>query len=148
MELCEKCLIATKDFQIIRVCVESSPEETSHLERGVTMSSKVLLSAASNPELEASKESTKGINDGLNLFLVKPTGLKGRDLFSHMVGLLLKNTKATSPSKFLEVLVSTSNRVVLKDAAEAFMRKLKIIRDAGSLNATMKIAAINIDQMV
>ena len=74
--------------------------------------------------------------------------MKGRELFSHMVGLLLKNTKATSPSKFLEVLVSTSNRVVLKDAAEAFMRKLKIIRDAGSLNATMKIAAINIDQMV
>ena len=46
------------------MCVEGSPEEPSHLEKGVTMLSKVVLYAASNPELEASKESTKGINDG------------------------------------------------------------------------------------
>ena len=59
----------------------------------------------------------------------------------------LTNTKATSPSKFLDVVVSTSNRSVIKDAADASMNKLRITRDGGGLNSTMKLADRELDQM-
>ena len=64
-----------------------------------------------------------------------------------MVGVGLKNTTVTLPSKFLDVLVITSNRAVLKYAAESFMIKRNIIRNSFGLNATMKLAAINMDKM-
>jgi hypothetical protein len=128
------------------VCVECASEEPSHLERGVPTESEV-VAAAINPEIEAVQASTKGINDGLNCFLVKPPGLKGKELFAHMVAVRLINTKATSPSEYLDVVVSTSNRTVLKDAAEASMSKRNIMKDAGGANATMKLAARKLDQM-
>ena len=64
-----------------------------------------------------------------------------------MVGVGLKNTTVTLPSKFLDVLVITYNRAVLKYAAELFMIKRNIIRNYVGLNATMKLAAINMDKM-
>ena len=64
-----------------------------------------------------------------------------------MVGVGLKNTTVTLPSKFLDVLVITYNRAVLKYAAESFMIKRNIIRNSFGLNATMKLAAINMDKM-
>ena len=85
--------------------------------------SEVVLASASNPDLEAVKESTKEFNDVMNCFLVKPPGLKGRELFEHIIGVHLTSTKSTSPSKFLEVVVGNSNRSVLKDTAEASMIK-------------------------
>ena len=66
--------------------VECASEEPAHLERGVPTASEV-VAASSNSELEAVEASTKGLNDGLNCFLVKPPGLKGRELFAHMVNI-------------------------------------------------------------
>ena len=143
LELCKKCFIATKDFNSICVCVECASKEPAHHERrvppafeGVPTASEVVVAATSNTKLEAFKASTKGLNDGLNCFLVKPPGLKGKELFAHMVGVRLTNTKSTSPSKFLDVVVNTSNRAVLKDAAEASVSKRKIMRDAGGCENT------------
>ena len=147
LELCGKCFISTKDLQSIYVCVEFASKEPDRIERGVPTASKVAVSATLNPDLEAVKASTKRLNDRMNLFLVNPPGLKGKDIFSHMVGVCLTNTKATSPSKFLDVVVITSNIAVLKDAAEASTIKRKFMRDSGGLNETMKLAARNLDQM-
>ena len=107
LELYEKCFIATKEFHSICVCVECSSKEPAHLERGVPMASELVISAASNTVLGAVEASTKGINDGLNFFLVKPPGLKGKEVFAHMVGVRLTNTKSTLPRKFLDIVVST-----------------------------------------
>ena len=64
-----------------------------------------------------------------------------------MVVTSLKNIKYTSPSKLLDVVVRTSNTAVIKDAAEASMRKRNIMRDDGGLNAMIKLAVINMYQM-
>ena len=64
-----------------------------------------------------------------------------------MVGLHLANTKTTSPSEFLETAVSNSNRTVLNDASDSYMRKINIMKDSGGPNATMNLAARNLDQM-
>ena len=86
------------------MCVECDSKEPANIERGVPPAFKFVAATASNPELEYVKAITKGLNNGL------PPGLKGKKLFSQIVGVRLTSTKSTFPIKFLEVVVITSNR--------------------------------------
>ena len=64
-----------------------------------------------------------------------------------MVGVHHKNNKTTSPSKYLDIALITSNRTFLKDAAGSYMSKRKPMKDDGGPNGTMKLVAINMYQM-
>ena len=73
--------------------------------------------------------------------------MKDKKLFEHMVGVRLTNTKTTLSSEFLDIVVITSNRKVLKDAANTYMNKQNIMKAAGGSNATMTLATRKLYQM-
>ena len=123
------------------MCVECASKETEHLDRGVITESKG-VAATIDPDLESIQASTKVINYVMDLFLVKPTGLKGNEIFSHMDGVCIKNNKTTSPSELPDTAVITSTRSVLKDETDAYTRKNNIMKDSGGSNARIKLGAI------
>ena len=54
-----------------------------------------VVAAATYPEIEYVQASTKGINYGLDLFLVKPPCLKDKELFEKWLVCALQITKPT-----------------------------------------------------
>jgi len=78
-------------------------------------------------EIDAAKVILKGVNNGLNSFLLKPPGIKGEELFAHMISkrqISPTRPKTMSPSRYLGIEISDSNRAVLAMDDKTILTKL------------------------
>ena len=92
LELKLSCHIRLQDMQNLRICHECAKEDPTHLQRILPSAAEPFTSTGSNSGTEAQRivcelaESEIGnVNKGLNVFLVKPPGMKGLALFNHMI---------------------------------------------------------------
>ena len=101
-------------------------------------------------------------NHGLLTYQLKPEGMKGEELFAHMIQFRENHNwnkgkefdssgVMVSPRKYLDVEVKPDNRKVLKAATEAIVggnitAKRNILRDAFGNSSKMKIPKRMLDQ--
>jgi hypothetical protein len=163
IELRQVCKITTKDMQNMRVCYECAKETPNHLER--TLPELASASTAQVPpqdDVARAEAASASADHGLRTYQLKPEGMKGEELFAHMIqfrenrnwnkGKKFDSSGVmVSPGKYLDVEVKPDNRKVLKAATEAIVggnitAKRNILRDAFGNSAKMKIPKRMLDQ--
>lgn len=160
IELKEECRIPMKDMQNMRVCYECAKEKPDHLERTLPIAS-TLTSPLLNEDVHQAQAAVASVDHGLVTYQLKPEGMKGEELLSHMIrfresrnwrgGKFDVSDVMVSPARHLDVEVKAANRAVLRAATEAMVggnitAKRNILKDAFGSSAKMKIPKRTLDQ--
>jgi hypothetical protein len=159
IELRELCKIPTKDMQNMRVCYECSKETPDHLQRTLPIES--TCTSPLNEDVHQAQAAVASVNAGLVTYQLKPEGMKGEELFAHMIWFReSRNWKGeefdvsdvmVSPGRYLDVEVKPENRAVLRASTGAIVggnitAKRNILKDAFRGSARMKIPKRTLDQ--
>ena len=142
--LYSECHIPYSDQQNIRVCYDCAKECPDQLEMGLPTT--IEVPAEARQEVLEAKAAATDATDGLNSFILKPPGLTGIDLFSHMVQKRLIDPKSKDkPSCYLAIDLDKSQLGILAPTSLQ-LNKREIMRYAGGTGASMKMAARKLDQ--
>ena len=101
------------------------------------------------PEVVAATNAQKSVTHGLNAFLLKPPGVSGKDLLDHMTNFRRRDTTASDteklePSAYLDV-VMTADQQMLMNPKPHDLTVRAILRDAGGVGASLKLAKRKLD---
>jgi hypothetical protein len=83
IELRDKCKIATKDMQNMRVCYECTKEKPDQLDRTLPIASASM--PPQHDDVRQAQAVVANASAGLITYQLKPEGMKGEELFAHMI---------------------------------------------------------------
>ena len=133
---------------LIRVCIECAKDHPDQLDRGVPDFEAIIVAESSPDVVIAAQAAVKDATHGLNSFLVKPPGVTGEKLFSHMrYRSIISPTAKASPSHHLDVAITDSQREVLNVTHMTALTKREIMKDAAGVGQGMKLAARKLDSL-
>ena len=124
--------IPYKDLQHVRVCYELAIEYPSHLDKGALSSAEVLLAEQLPEEVKKAHETTRNINGGLDLFQLKPPGMKGIELFDHMIKhrKITGNGEAEEPGNYLAAEMSKDQKNLILNLSDKDFARRELMKDA------------------
>jgi hypothetical protein len=142
-ELRDVCHILVKDMQHLRVCIECANDHPEQLYRGAPDVNAIKV-AESIPDL--AQVVVMDATHGLNSFLLKPPGVTGLELFSHLqYKSMISPNGASSPSHHLDVEISKSQREILKVSHKTLLTRRDIMKDISREGGGIKLAARKLD---
>ena len=123
LELRKTCNIPTKDMQNMRVCYECAKEKPNHLEHTLPVLASVSTDSTALPlqeDVARVQAAVASANHGLLTYQLKPEGMKGGELFAHMIQFRENHNwnkgkefdssgVMASPRKYLDVEVKPDN---------------------------------------
>ena len=152
-----ECSIALNELQHFRVCYENARVDRSHLDRTGIDCTERPIAIIPNCNKRIEQEARDGVLKNLTTYKLKPEGVKGNALLSHMIYYRELNNEGTGNSKYtmeasahLNVEISESNTQVLENtnrliAGENIDAKRPILKDAYGAGAFQHIARRKLD---
>ena len=159
-ELHDVCHIPIKDMQNARLCVDCALKNPAQLNMEAPDSERVR--AAANADVIEVEAAMKSVDSDLRHFRLHREDLEGEEYLAHMIQhreirasnlklRMITTNLVTSPSHYLNVEVSHSNRQVLAATSELLAghaaTKLSMVQDAGGDGAQMKLAKRKLTQL-
>ena len=142
--LYSECYIPYYDQQSIRICYDCAKGCPEQLGMGLPTTNEGPSEAIK--ELLTAKAASTDSTNGLNSFILKPPGLTGINMFSHMAQKQLIDPKSQyKPSSHLAIDIGKSQLGMLTPTSLQ-SNKREITRYAGGMGASMKMAAQKLDQ--
>ena len=145
--------IRITDMHTLRVCYELAREHPEHLERGVPTNDEISRARntlnTNQTEVEEAREQAKKITHGLDTFMLKPVGMKGRALLEHMIHFRKRNNKRAcdaNPSMYLAIDVNETQKSILNPTT-ADLARGSIIACAGAAGSRLKLAQRKLDNL-
>ena len=104
--------IPFKQLQQVRMCYDMAIKYPDHLDKGAISDAEVELAEQLPEEVKTALQSTRNINEGLESFNLKPSGMEGIDLFDHMINFRRQNAaiEHQKPSEYLVVEVNKEKK--------------------------------------
>jgi hypothetical protein len=138
-----------KYLQSLRLCLECSWENPAQLdmEEPIALENQSAISV----EVTEAQGLVKDASSGLELFQLKPPGMKGQKLLDHMcfqrqLSFKTKETRLYMPNSYLDIAIKPSNIEVLKYMTAPDLSKRAIMKDCAGNGATLNLAARKLNQ--
>ena len=145
-EIQNNCHVPLKDMHNIRLIDECVTKYTGLVEWNNVNQAIPHEVESPHAEVEQVEKLLKNANDGLSHFELKPAGLKGCDLFDHMLKYRGQQMGETNPSDYLGIEVSNTQKGIIMPT-ERELTQGKIIRDTVGLGAQLKLAKRKLDNL-
>ncbi|KAJ1449690.1 hypothetical protein M885DRAFT_590330 [Pelagophyceae sp. CCMP2097] len=139
------CHVPYNDIQNLRLCYEVAKEYPEHVDMTTPLPSAVTIA----PEVAEAPEMLKPVTHGLASFHLKSEGLRGLELFEHMVK--FKKCHAAGVGFFeaesrLDLAISDVQKTVFEPMPYD-LTCLELMKDAGGAGATLKLAKRKLDAL-
>ena len=122
------------EMQKLRLCVEAAKVNPAHLDMGMPAANVSTIA----PELAAAMSALPPVTEGLASNELKPRGLKGGELFDHMVRFRTQHEAELQVPSFIDDLTQDQQVVIKPTLQDLTVRS--ILRDAGGSGASKKLA--------
>jgi hypothetical protein len=141
--------IPFSEMQNLRVCYELAKADPSHLDRAPPDSSVVETQCQLPDEVKNAIKATTRVTEGLISFELKPAGVKGLELFDHMIKKRLRSSvDPVPPSEFLDCSINYSlGQTMIFNPSEMDVTARVLMQAAGGSGATMKLATRRLDNV-
>jgi hypothetical protein len=140
--------IPFKDMQNLRMCIDHAEDNPSDLERGLPSDDAIQQAKELPPqELKDAIDDRKDANHGLVNYMLKPSGLKGEQLLTHMIQHRMRTVPDEKHRISDHLLVSPKDKhqanLLEKTAASTIFGN--IMREIGGTCGTMRLAKRKLD---